>query len=348
MNSDISFYGFSNVSKNTAMDFFDSISEGLITTLGKENINKLRSDIILNSTVFHPEDSKIDAKYIEKSNYLLEKIDHLGASRINPSNYKPSKIQKHKDWMDDVNEHMIKKEFHGPLSEFSRAARRSTKAKELAGMTLLLAEQGDANAQLFMGSLGKNDKEQLFWLNKAAMNGNLNALFCLSQFKKFYKANQELAEHYLNLAAENGHTEALITQGDKLRKNEYLKAALSCYEKAAKLGNKQSELFKKIGKCYEQQGDIRSAIRAYSKINYPWMLAKLGDSFREKGDLSTAVSFYKKAAKLALDNDELFVEIGDIYQEMKDFKFAIRAYNKIEDPELRQAKMDEITPWEEL
>lgn len=146
---------------------------------------------------------------------------------------------------------------------------------------LVLAEQGDANAQLKIGNmyrLGKginqDSKEAVKWLEKAANHGNSDIQFFLGGIYSFGKGiSQDYKEafRWLKESANQGNANAQYALGDMYHLgrgiNQDYKIAIEWFEKSANQGNSNAQYA--LGHMYMTgkgvKKDYKKAFKFYEK-----------------------------------------------------------------------------------
>lgn len=115
-----------------------------------------------------------------------------------------------------------------------------------------------------------------------------------------------------------------------------LDEAITCYQKALEIQPNCVEAEVSLGNILHAQGKLLLEQKSYyEQLNYNLALA------REKaGDWQNAAAYYQKAVELNPENGELYLKLGRVYQQQKDFTQAIAAYRqglKLVNPHYAQA-----------
>jgi len=113
------------------------------------------------------------------------------------------------------------------------------------------------------------------------------------------------------------------------------------YNQALQLFNKcftrtdDIELLEKIGYCYQQLGELKTALDFYLKAELLgneklWLLNKIAWCYRKLKNFDKAIEYYKELEKKTPDNDQLLILIGNTYMEMGNYEHALQYYYKAE------------------
>ncbi len=146
------------------------------------------------------------------------------------------------------------------------------------GELLLLAEQGDPQAQCDLGLLFVNPNageidisKAFYWFSKSAIQGFADAQYRLADIYETVKHDLANAVKWYKAAAEQGHAEAQCTlgycfeQGHGVEENAI--EAVKWYKKAAEQGNAIAQ--SNLARCYEQgkgvDKNLSEAIKWYEE-----------------------------------------------------------------------------------
>ncbi|BAY24509.1 family 2 glycosyl transferase [Calothrix sp. NIES-2100] len=115
-----------------------------------------------------------------------------------------------------------------------------------------------------------------------------------------------------------------------------LDEAVSCYQKALEIQPNCTEAEVNLGNILHSQGKLLAEQKSY----YEQLNQQLAMERETAGDWQIAAAYYQKAVELNPDNGELYLKLGRVYQQQKDFPGAIAAYRqglKLLNPHYAQA-----------
>ncbi len=100
-------------------------------------------------------------------------------------------------------------------------------------------------------------------------------------------------------------------------------------------GEKDAELFQKVGFCYQKSGDYKKALETYRKAeffdsNKLWLFNKIALCYRNLKKPQKALEYYLEVEKLDPENLNTELNIGHCYLELGEFEAALKYYFKVE------------------
>ena len=117
-------------------------------------------------------------------------------------------------------------------------------------------------------------------------------------------------------------------------KNNF-KEALDVYYRLTEIEVENSDMWQKIGYCYQMLENQEAALDAYHKAddlmpNNPWLMKRLAQLYRSMKVPAKSLEYYRKALRLTPDNLNIELNIGHCYLELKDYEKALNSYFKVE------------------
>ncbi len=133
------------------------------------------------------------------------------------------------------------------------------------------------------------------------------------------------------------------------RKN-FFKQALELFRELEKTTEKTSELYQKIGYCYQQMGYIKEALKNYLHAdiispNNKWTIRKIAFCYKQLKEYDKALEFYLKAQELYPNNENLMMQIGNCYLNNKQYNEALSYYFKVEYDSNENVKIWRAIAW---
>ncbi len=122
--------------------------------------------------------------------------------------------------------------------------------------------------------------------------------------------------------------------GEYYFKKNYFDEAAEIFERLLK-GEKDGELYQKLGFCYQKSGNYERALEAYQKAEYfglnkLWNLKKIALCYRSLKKPKKALEYYLEVDKLNEQDLSTELNIGHCYLELEQFEEALKYYFKVE------------------
>ncbi len=117
-------------------------------------------------------------------------------------------------------------------------------------------------------------------------------------------------------------------------KNNF-KEATDVYSRLVEDNLNDSDIWQKVGYCYQMLDRHEMALDAYHKAddlspNNPWLVRRLAQLYRSLKMPDKSLEYYKKALLLTPDNLNIELNIGHCYLELKEYEKALNSYFKVE------------------
>lgn len=109
-------------------------------------------------------------------------------------------------------------------------------------------------------------------------------------------------------------------------------------------------VFQKIGYCYQQLSDLKSALDAFLKadIIQPddlWTTKKIALCYKLLGDFEKAIDYYKHANFLRPNQQKIALQIANCHLELKQYKQALEIYTGLELADENNQKVQRAIVW---
>lgn len=116
---------------------------------------------------------------------------------------------------------------------------------------------------------------------------------------------------------------------------EHYKEAIVVYSKAIQLNINKSQIYEKIGFCYQKESDLLKAIDYYKKAelfdqNKSWLYSKLAFCYFKTIQYENAMEYYKKLQELKPENINAQFQVGRCLMELRRFDEALKIMFKID------------------
>lgn len=129
-------------------------------------------------------------------------------------------------------------------------------------------------------------------------------------------------------------SEAEAGLADYFFSKDFYDDALDLFLKQLKQKPDDSELYEKIGYCYQQNLDFEEAVRYYKLAELIdrklWTIKKIGFCLRRLGKDNEALEYYLQAGDLEPDNMHTAIITGHCYLDLKEYELALKHYFRIE------------------
>lgn len=193
-----------------------------------------------------------------------------------------------------------------------------------------MAEAGNAGAMDAIRHLAntigffRNDAKTEFELTSyCAELGHLPSLYRTAELLLYGKgtpADPQKAREYLELAAENKHTDAYVTLGniyrDGIGVEKNLNTAENYYWKAAEEDNFDGKSkLRSLAESYYEDNKIQRAERILNMLaekNDPYAESMLGDINMDSGNFAKALEWYKKSSEGG--NQSAYMKLAEMYR----------------------------------
>ena len=118
-------------------------------------------------------------------------------------------------------------------------------------------------------------------------------------------------------------------------RRKYYSEALDVYKSISEKVPPSAQIFQKIGYCYHQLGNIKSALTYYEQAELLnaeslWTLRRIAACYRSLNNPKMALSYYERIAKEKSDDLNVAMNIGHCYLELGEYNEAIKNYYKVE------------------
>ncbi|MDD4609671.1 MAG: tetratricopeptide repeat protein [Bacteroidaceae bacterium] len=129
---------------------------------------------------------------------------------------------------------------------------------------------------------------------------------------------------------------AQLTLANFFFEKKYFEEAISVFQEINEAAPaRSSEIYQKIGFCYQKVGDYAKAIENYilADIHQPdhfWTIHHLALCYKKKGELDQAILYYQKATKLQPDHLPTIFQLANTLATNKQFAEALPLYFKWE------------------
>ena len=118
-------------------------------------------------------------------------------------------------------------------------------------------------------------------------------------------------------------------------RRKYYSEALDVYKSISEKVPPSAQIFQKIGYCYHQLGNVKSALTYYEQAELLnaeslWTLRRIAACYRSLNNPKMALSYYERIAKEKSDDLNVAMNIGHCYLELGEYNEAIKNYYKVE------------------
>lgn len=118
-------------------------------------------------------------------------------------------------------------------------------------------------------------------------------------------------------------------------RRKYYSEALDVYKSISEKVPPSAQIFQKIGYCYHQLGNVKSALTYYEQAELLnaeslWTLRRIAACYRSLDNPKMALSYYERIAKEKSDDLNVAMNIGHCYLELGEYNEAIKNYYKVE------------------
>lgn len=130
----------------------------------------------------------------------------------------------------------------------------------------------------------------------------------------------------------------------------FFKEALDIYLKLIYRQEQNSNLWQKIGYCYQLLNKSEEALDAYLQAELlsadnPWIIKRIAHIYKSLKDPVKALEYYQRASQINPNNLAIELNIGHCYLDMRDYEKALNAYFKVELLDTKQTKAFRPIAW---
>lgn len=130
----------------------------------------------------------------------------------------------------------------------------------------------------------------------------------------------------------------------------HYKQAISLFRELVDEQEPNATVFQKIGYCYQQTSDIKSALEAYQKADIilpddVWTLKKIALCYKLIGDYNNALKYYLHVKFLKPTNLSNKLQIANCYVELKQYSNALAYYDELEKQEQGNLRIQRAIVW---
>ena len=181
------------------------------------------------------------------------------------------------------------------------------------------------------------DPDRNFRINVTQYLQDIYRFFKLSPYKKefedIFSGRLDIYNSAFFRMTGNGE-EAEAGLADYFFNKNFYDDALALYLKQVINNPDDSQLYEKIGYCYQENGNYLDALLYYRRAELinrkPWTLKKIGLCLRRLGKTEEALEYYLQAADMEPDNIHTVIMTGHCYLDLKDYDNALKYYFKVE------------------
>jgi len=132
-------------------------------------------------------------------------------------------------------------------------------------------------------------------------------------------------------------------------KSQY-REAIELYHELLTENDPTAAVFQKIGYCFQQLSDIKSALEAFLKadIIQPddlWTTKKIALCYKLLGDFEKVLEYYKHADFLRPNQQKVLLQIANCYLELDQYKHALEIYAGLELADENNQKVQRAVVW---
>jgi tetratricopeptide (TPR) repeat protein len=128
--------------------------------------------------------------------------------------------------------------------------------------------------------------------------------------------------------------EAEAGLADYFFSKDFYDDALSLYLKQVKERPDDSQLYEKIGYCYQESYDYENALEFYRRAEMidrkVWTIKKIGLCFRRLGKKDKALEYYLQAGDIEPENLHTAIMTAHCYIDLKEYEQALKHYFRVE------------------
>jgi tetratricopeptide (TPR) repeat protein len=129
-------------------------------------------------------------------------------------------------------------------------------------------------------------------------------------------------------------SEAEAGLADYFFSKNFYEDALSLFLKQVSERPSDSQLYEKIGYCYQENADYEEALKFYRRAELidrkVWTIKKIGLCLRRLGKNEEALEYYLQACDMEPENIHTIIMTAHCYLDMKDYENALKYYFRIE------------------
>ena len=193
-----------------------------------------------------------------------------------------------------------------------------------------LREMNDSDKKL-------TDPDNIFKINTTQYVQDLYRFFKLSPYKKEFEDifNSRLDIYnslFFNIICEKSDDYLLFA--DYFFNKNFFDDAKNILLKFIEENPENSQLYERIGYCYQETFDYTNALKYYQLAEIidrkPWTLKKEGFCLRRLGKTEEALDYYLQSSELKPDNIHTTMMIGHCYLDLKEYETALTYYFKVE------------------
>lgn len=132
-------------------------------------------------------------------------------------------------------------------------------------------------------------------------------------------------------------------------KSQY-REAIELFHELLSENDPTASIFQKIGYCFQQLSDIKSALEAFLKadIIQPddlWTTKKIALCYKILGNFEKALEYYKHANFLRPNQQKVLLQLANCYLELDQFKHALEIYAGLELADENNQKVQRAVVW---
>ncbi len=132
-------------------------------------------------------------------------------------------------------------------------------------------------------------------------------------------------------------------------KSQY-REAIELFNELLSENDPAAAVFQKIGYCYQQLSDIKSALEAFLKadIIQPddlWTTKKIALCYKVLGNFEKALEYYKHADFLRPNQQKVLLQLSNCYLELDQYKHALEIYAGLELADENNQKVQRAVVW---
>ena len=111
--------------------------------------------------------------------------------------------------------------------------------------------------------------------------------------------------------------------------------ALNIYKKLTEKQGQNSNLWQKLGYCYQMLNNLEDALNAYLQAELlsndnSWVIKRIAQVYKSLKNPQKALEYYQRASQFNPDNLNVEMNIGHCYLELDEYEKALNSYFKVE------------------
>lgn len=217
---------------------------------------------------------------------------------------------------------------------------------------LSLLQIPESQRQMVAGKLGEQTEQLKELQNDAqALNPSINNEIISNQyiqdlyrFFKLYPYKNNFRDIFklklnfyetISISPLIDHDDDMLQIANFCFEKNFFNEALSIYIKLTERHEQNSNLWQKVGYCYQMLNDLNAALDAYLQAellstNNSWVTKRIAQIYKSLKNPEKALEYYQRASLLNPENLNIEMNIGHCYLDLGEYDKALNSYFKVE------------------